>query len=133
MHTFAKQKCNTCLFNTLLLFFTYFVQNCKEEHYPSQLPFFGSGLVFQVHNTYVLLSFLSMTNFVWVLKLMKGQTTKRITSNKSINYISEAISQLGNPHSNHHEQKNTTIQSLSVMKNENKNKNRVSSEQTSKK
>ena len=82
-----------------------------------------------------------MTNFVWALELIKGQTTKRITSNKSVNqiffglnYISEAISQSGNPHSNHHEQKNTTIQSsLSVMKNENENKNRVSSEQTSKK
>ena len=86
------------------------------------------------------LSFLSMTNFVWALELTKGQTSKRITSNKSVdqiffvlNYISETISQSGNPHSNHHEQKNTTIQSLSVMKNENENKNRVSSEQTSKK
>ena len=71
-----------------------------------------------------------------VLQLMKGQTKKRIISNKSIShiffvldYISKAISQLGN----HHVQKTTTIQSLSVMKNENENKNRVSSEQTSKK
>ena len=86
-------------------------------------------------NMYIL-TFLSMTNFVLVLELIKGQTKKRITSNKSVNqiffdlnYISEAVSQLDNPHSNHHEQKNTTIQSLSDMKNENEKEKKIESAQ----
>ena len=77
-----------------------------------------------------------MTKFCLGFRIDKGPNCKRIISHKSVNhifyvlnYISEAISQSGNPHSNHHEQKNTTIQSLSDMKNENEKEKKIESAQ----